>query len=179
MNKYTIKGLKTFIGREGHGYNVNLHRDGIRVAFIIDHATGGEVDFQWLDRNGKNWVECEVTRWDGKPETVRMTPEEKLLREFLKGKMSPPCFPGDVESQMTPVEFVVSLITEHEVNQKLRKICKTKTAFRLVGDEALSYRAIPVVFTPKVKQNLLESLANQGKELAEIYNETLLEKEKT
>ena len=156
---YTIKGLKSFIGNEGYGYNVSLYRDGKKVAFVIDDASGGEVDFQWLDWKGGRSL------------------EEMTLLKFLEGKMSPPCWEGDTESQMDTSAFVAGLIDDYEHRQKLIRRCKTKTVFRLVGDEEGSYREAPVKFTPKVKENLLATLAKQGKELAEIYNETFAKKE--
>ena len=38
---YTIKGVKTFRGREGQGFNATLCRDGKPVAHVDDAACGG------------------------------------------------------------------------------------------------------------------------------------------
>ena len=44
---YSVSGVKSFRGREGYGFNANLHRDGRKVAFVIDEADGGMLRFEW------------------------------------------------------------------------------------------------------------------------------------
>jgi len=44
---YSVKGIKTFVGMEGHGYNATLYRDGRPVAFAIDDASGGPLSVEW------------------------------------------------------------------------------------------------------------------------------------
>ena len=156
--KYTIKGLKSFIGNEGHGYNVSLYRDGKKVAFVIDDASGGMVDFQWLDWKGGHSL------------------EELTLLEFLKGKMSPPCFEGDTESQTTPEEFVGSLIDDQEIDKKLRALCRKHTLIRITRDPEDAYRVVKQPFTPAIRQALIESAARSNKEVIEFINETLAKK---
>ena len=46
-SNFTVKGLKTFIGREGHGVNANLYYKGKKVAFLLDSGNGGELDIDW------------------------------------------------------------------------------------------------------------------------------------
>ena len=157
--KYTIKGLKSFIGNEGHGYNVSLYRDGKRVAFIIDDASGGEVDFQWLDWKGGHSL------------------EEMTLLKFLEGKMCPPCFEGDTESQMDPSGFVASLIDDYEIDKKLRALCKKYTLIRITGDPEDCYRTIKQPFTPNTRAAIIMSAARSGKEVIEFINETLAQKD--
>ena len=156
---YTIKGLKTFIGNEGHGYNVSLYRDGIRIAFIINDASGGEVDFQWLDWKGGHSL------------------EEMTLLKSLEGKMSPPRWEGDTESQTTPEDFVVSLITDLEYDKKLRGLCKKNTLIRITGDPEDAYRTVKLPFTPKLRASLVSLALAEGKEVIEFINETLAKKE--
>lgn len=156
---YTIKGLKSFIGQEGYGYNVSLYRDGKRVAFIIDDASGGEVDFQWLDWKGGHSL------------------EEMTLLKFLEGKMSPPCFEGDTESQMDPSGFVASLIDDYEIDKKLRALCKKNTLIRITGDPEDSYRTIKKPFSPAVRERVIKLVQDSGKEVIEFINETLAKKE--
>lgn len=45
---YTVRKLKSFIGMEGYGFNADLYRDGKKVAFVIDDASGGCLDIQWV-----------------------------------------------------------------------------------------------------------------------------------
>ncbi|UYA98795.1 hypothetical protein P9A53_gp51 [Xanthomonas phage vB_Xar_IVIA-DoCa6] len=44
---YTVKGLKSFIGNEGSGYNASIYRDGKLVAFAYDDASGGCLNIEW------------------------------------------------------------------------------------------------------------------------------------
>lgn len=46
---YTVERIKSFIGREGYGFNADLYRGETHVAFIIDDASGGCLDIQWVD----------------------------------------------------------------------------------------------------------------------------------
>jgi hypothetical protein len=46
---YSVAKLKTFIGMEGHGFNVDLLLDGKKVAFVRDDADGGPLAFEWVD----------------------------------------------------------------------------------------------------------------------------------
>jgi hypothetical protein len=45
---YSVRNVKTFTGMEGPGFNATLCRDGKPVAMVIDDASGGCFDFQWL-----------------------------------------------------------------------------------------------------------------------------------
>lgn len=79
---YTVKGVKSFIGNEGHGFNATLYRDGKAVAFVYDDASGGPVAFEWKDRDG-GLVEVETRTHDGRPWTVKMTREERAYHTFV------------------------------------------------------------------------------------------------
>ena len=48
---YSVSGIKSFIGREGHGFNAYLHHDGRKIAFVTDHANGGCLSFDWLAKD--------------------------------------------------------------------------------------------------------------------------------
>jgi len=150
---YTIKGLKSFIGNEGHGYNVTLCRDGKKVAFVINDASGGEVDFQWCDWKKGGSV------------------EEATLLKFLEGKMSPPLFPGDTESQETPSCFVAGLIDAYEIDKKMRALCKKYLLIRVTGDKEDEYRTIKQKDSPALRDSVKKSAATAGKEVIEFIND--------
>lgn len=62
-SNFTIKGLKTFIGREGYGVNANLYHKGKKVAFLLDSGNGGCLDIDWLmSRNGDNYFYSEIVK---------------------------------------------------------------------------------------------------------------------
>src|SRR5687768_17542817 len=93
---YEAKGIKTFRGQEGEGYNASLYRDGKKVAFVIDDASGGMLDVEWLDRKEEQLLKdhcvtlpdqvCSFTGEDGQPVTLKMTSEifiEELVNDAL------------------------------------------------------------------------------------------------
>ena len=80
---YTVKNVRTFIGNEGQGFNANLYRDGIKVAFVFDDANGGDYSYQWEDREAPK-VDIHIIGWKDKPVTYKGTPEEKKFREFVE-----------------------------------------------------------------------------------------------
>lgn len=78
---YTAKNIVTFNGMEGGGFNASLYRDGKRVAYVIDDASGGDIIVDWLDKEKAEW---EVTTHSGEVITVKGTAEEKFLMDYLK-----------------------------------------------------------------------------------------------
>jgi hypothetical protein len=54
---YHIKGLKTFTGMEGGGYEFTLYDGKNKIAVVCDDATGGPVRFSWIDRMAREVFE--------------------------------------------------------------------------------------------------------------------------
>lgn len=54
-SKFSVKGVKTFIGREGYGVNANLYYNNKKVAFLLDSGNGGCLDIDWtiITKNNK------------------------------------------------------------------------------------------------------------------------------
>jgi len=48
-NPYSVKNIKTFTGREGHGFECSLYRDGKSIGKVVDVANGGSINF-YLDK---------------------------------------------------------------------------------------------------------------------------------
>ena len=46
-SKFSIKAIKTFVGREGYGINANLYYNNKKVAFLLDSGNGGCLDIDW------------------------------------------------------------------------------------------------------------------------------------
>lgn len=51
MATYSISKIKTFNGREGQGLNATILKDGKPICYVLDDASGGEVDYDY--RNPK------------------------------------------------------------------------------------------------------------------------------
>lgn len=117
--KYTLKGVKTFRGRDGIGLNATLCRDGKEVAFLVDEGCGGMVFFQWNDRmHGKS-------------------PEEDLFQAFIETERAK--IPADKvnEHGMNERErfdgemWVNALVDEMENAKRLRRLSKTHTLYQI------------------------------------------------
>ena len=146
---YTVRDIKTFRGMEGEGFNVTLCRDGRKVAFVIDDATGGDVHIQWGDAH-------------------RGGAEEKRLLEFLK--TLPKERLEDTEYDVTPDIFVAALVDEAQTEKRLRRLFRKETLFRLKSDRTDDdkWRVLKAPFSPDVKAHLVKTY---GDNLAHVLNE--------
>lgn len=140
---YSVAKVKSFRGTDGYGFNVDLLKDGRRIAFVIDEGCGGCLHFEWLDIKDKGVLE----------EHVKTLPP-------LKSQY------GDMVLDIDL--FVSSLVDEHESEKKLKRLCRTKTLFRLKADEVGSYRVINRQYDEKVK-DFIKGKYGDGVEV--IYNE--------
>lgn len=165
---FTVKNIKEFRGMEGVGFNADLYMDGKKIAFVIDDANGGPYNFEWLDYKAPR-VNGEFLDWQGKPAERMMTPFEKSFNDFVKNYTSKEL----TENKLTPdMDIVIGdLVDAACTAKKFKRICKTKTMFRLKGDASGDYRVMNLLFTPAVKAKMV---AKFGDTLEEIYNEKLV-----
>ena len=110
MHVYTVKNIKTFVGMEGHGFNASLYRDGIKVAFVVDDASGGMVDFQWDDY------------------TDPTHKEEHLLEAHCQALPEVEVLKGHTMKQ-DPELFVSRLVEDFNLRKRLKTSLKKKTIF--------------------------------------------------
>lgn len=137
--EYEIKGIKTFTGMEGGGYNATLYRRGKKVAVCIDDASGGPLQMEWVDWE-KPRIPVRVSKYGGKYKAViQMTPEEKALHDYA---ISLPPIQSHIASEDEPegmvMEMDTELFIEELVNQALlmkdlAKLTKGKIAFEVGG----------------------------------------------
>lgn len=125
---YEIKGVKTFQGREGGGYNANLYLRGKKIAEVIDDAGGGPLQIHWLDHATRSPVE--VTE-HGKARTVMMTSQEKALHDHI---LTLPPIPADVktgcpEMSMNDEIFIDDLVNDVHQANRLKTLMRNKTVF--------------------------------------------------
>ena len=149
QHDYTVKDVKTFRGMEGEGFNATLCRDGRKIAFAIDDATGGEIHIQWTGGRAR-------------------AAEEKRLLEFLK--TLPKERWEDTEYDVTPDMFLAVLVDEAQIEKRLRRLFRRETLFRLKSDQtgADEWRVLNAPFSPRVKAHLAETY---GDRLGRILNE--------
>lgn len=105
-NPYTLKGLKTFTGMEGQGFNAKLVRDGKVVAALHDDGNGGCIFFDWVDR------------------LHGASAEEKAFEAFIETERSK--IPAD--------KFISDLVDRTTLDRRLRRGVRTHTLYQ-VGDQ--------------------------------------------
>jgi hypothetical protein len=134
---------------EGQGFNATLCRDGRRIAFVIDDASGGEIDIQWISGHTRDV-------------------EEKLLLNLLK--TLPKEQLEGIEYDVSPDIFIATLVEETSNEDRLRRLFRRQTLFRLKNDptDDDKWRVFNAPFTSSVKGQLVKRF---GDNLAHILNE--------
>lgn len=146
--KYSIKGLKEFMGMDDRGYNVTLLCDGKKVADAIYGGDGGEV----------------MIRFDNRA-------DEKIFRDFLK--TLPPVkseyFPEGLA--MTPDIYLDELLNAHQEEKQLKRWCKKKIVAVTKGAKKGSY----ITFSVPYSKEVAEKIRKVHPDVVEIINERFLE----
>lgn len=121
----TVKGIKSFRGMEGLGFNATLYRDGKKLGLVIDEGCGGSMLFRCF----KTYAEqSEYERW------ARVQ---------------------DGASAFDPLDLIVAtLVGEYEETAKLKRWCKKKTVAKLKDDPKDSYSIWKVPYTPEFAARL-------------------------
>ena len=142
--KLEAKGIKSFVGREGHGFEASLYVDGKKAATVLDSADGGEM--RWTTVNGK-LVEAFNSHVDNLPEY-----------ECEFGGMA-----------KDGIDMIMArLVDEWQANKWLKAQCRKKTLFRLIGDDPSSWRTVKAPYSAEVKKFItkkypnIEKIANEA-----------------
>ncbi len=101
---YSVIKVKSFMGREGHGFNATLCRGGKAVAFVWDDASGGPTSFDWIDRA-----------------------EEKALLDLCSTMPSITHF--GVSLDISPCMFAEQLVNNFLLLKEIAKLTKGKIAY--------------------------------------------------
>jgi len=123
MAVFTIKGLVTFDGMEGDGFECSLYMDGKKVGKVFNEGCGGEPRFHVTD-------EAE-TAFNTKALTIFKKPD------WMDGP--------DQDRQhgwYARDAFIGRLVDNAMELKDLKRWCKTKVLFNLHGDEEGSWRTI-------------------------------------
>lgn len=113
LPKFTVSKIKTFIGNEGQGFNATLHRDGKVVAEVIDDASGGSVDFRWLDQSKGS------------------SKEEEIYREYIK-EYRPDDKIGSGDEQYLYLDLFVEELVNAELSARTwKRMCKKNTVVQI------------------------------------------------
>jgi hypothetical protein len=147
---YELKNIKTFLGREGHGLNAVICRDGKPVAFVLDDANGGMIEIDFTNP-GQTAASYEANK-----RTARQ--EEELALEFAANwfKTSPDAAYAREQSEKIKAEFSNAHDTPRDCLESwinttvdmaaqakaLARHKKTKVLFRLPEDGRDSMRTV-------------------------------------
>lgn len=138
---YSVKGIKTFRGMEGQGFNATLYRGGKKVALVIDEGCGGSMIFEWVN-GGRHAADM---------------PDVRVLEDYAKSlppiPADPAWGPGHEPLTMDGDLFVAELVGAFEMEQKMRRQMKKKTLFQ-VGAEIGSdeFRQVNAPLSSTVKE---------------------------
>lgn len=129
--QYSLRGIRTFRGRDGYGLNATLLRNGKAVCTLLDEGNGGMMFFDWYDLRGGESTEADAFKTF--IEARRAAIRADKTNEY--GMKEREVFSGDI--------WVDQEVDRIESDRRFKRLCKTKTLFQ-VGDEigGDSYRSI-------------------------------------
>ena len=146
---YEVRGVKSFMGREGYGFNATMYRGGKKIAFVMDSANGGMYDWDWVDRKEETILEMNVA----------------TLPKVPSG------YEGIGELTIDMDWFISELVEDFENDRDFRTKCKSKTLFILYSHQNGEYIIHSAPYTASVKTRIE---AEYGKDLKEIINERFM-----
>lgn len=162
QQQYHLKGLKTFTGNEGGGYECNIYLGTKKIARAFNDANGGPDDFHFFDRaDEKPFVDFTVAWYE--------TSDAKSEWEALTKQYGGDADPGAAHK----MESWVGETIDHAENEKrFKRLSKTKALFRLKGDERGTWRTLTVPLSAKAVQWIRNKYADQ---VEAIYGESTVE----
>ena len=146
---YTVKGIKSFQGNEGLGFNATLYRNGKKVAFVIDDANGGCFSWHFANKEAEKELTDFVRTLPGwKYQGVAITTDSDMMMSLLV---------EDTEN------------TQAEIRSFKRK-CRTKTLIRTTDCKPGQFIEFNIPWSLTVKMKLIEKFSGK---ITEFINETM------
>lgn len=153
---FEVKKFKSFIGNEGHGFNAELWMDGKKACFVIDEASGGEYQFQWVNRDFEKQF----------GDYVKSLPVEPLDEDAEDWEKK--LYPNGRE--WSEDVFMAMLTDLHQSFASLKRKAAKSTLFVLPNCQKGAYYSSNLPFSPENKARILSSPKNAG---AKFINEHL------
>lgn len=129
---YHLKGIKTWNGTDGGGFEATLYLDKKKIATVMNEGSGGCDHYRFFNREDEKPFETFAAEWyeksDAKTEWVNLTKKHGGDED-----------PG-MEYKMT--SWIWDFIGSKELEKRLKRISKTKTLFRLKGDAKDEWRSL-------------------------------------
>lgn len=120
LSDFALKGVKTFRGMEGQGFNANLFIKNKKIGFAFDDASGGPISVNW-DVPCNNWEgPTEVKEFLSSPEAIELA--KKQEEEFHKQYSG---FDVDKAIDKLDLESLINyLFSEHMYSKDLNRLSK-------------------------------------------------------
>ena len=120
---YTVKGVKTFHGHDGHGYEASIYNPfGKRVALVVEDGWGGELQFHWKDCDKPAVDVIAYDLLDQKKTSYKGTPEEAKLAAFCATLPKWRCNGQMIHTD--PAIHIDALVTDFLMLKDMRRILK-------------------------------------------------------
>lgn len=126
---YSVSGIKSFIGREGHGFNAYLHHDGRKIAFVTDHANGGCLSFDWLEPIAVAGADADAL--DAYCKTL--PPVSTGGHGFHRGGVPIEDEPMDMDRDLFVTQLVEAEENAKAIRAALKRLLKKRVLFTLDG----------------------------------------------
>lgn len=158
---YTLKGIKTFNGREGDGYEASLYLGKKKVAWAFNGGDGGCDDYRFVSKEDEKAFSDFCEKWY---QTSRAKPEfEKLVGHTGTDHTH-------YDRALAMELWVAEFIADREEEKLLKRLSRTKTLFRLKGDPVGEWRSCNTV-DPRA---IPEIQKKHGDQIERIYGRTSL-----
>lgn len=135
-----IRGLRTFTGMEGSGYNATLYADGKRVALLIDDASGGPLDVRSIGTAGDK-VLADITA------LCLTLPHEKHFDDLPA-------------MAVTRDLYLEELVNHAEMARKVERLRQKGVVFRLKSDNDGTFRSVNTLDIAKATAFLSKKFPN-------------------
>ncbi len=135
---YSIKGFKSFTGMEGLGFNASLYFKDQRIAFVIDSAHGGPLDWDFLQKPTETMtIKNHYKREASDPATIelKVTPFQKEFLEMVEAlPLDPPSeyFPEGMRVDIDT--FMIQLVQKHENTVAMKRKLNRQVHFKEGSD---------------------------------------------
>jgi len=149
VSVYSLRKIKTFTGREGYGLNADIYRDDKKIGFVYDDANGGQPNIDIRDAGERQLFVQFVTQWfetTGLPALRESFPDVAEIEHSAHMKME---------------NWIDTFVDDYKNKQRLDRLSKKKTLFRLRGDKSGEYRVITQPYSSRVQQYLDQYHAGQ------------------
>ncbi len=160
--QYHLKKVKTFNGMEGGGYEADVYLGKKKIAHAFNEGSGGCDHLHFFDRADRAPFEAFVVAWY---ETSTAKTEWQKLTEQYGGD---PNASNDFKME----SWIGSIIDRMEEEKWLKRNSKTKTPFRLVGDDPGNWRTVNAPISAEVATWIRNKYGDQ---VETIYGEASLQ----